>query len=171
MRVLAVLLLAASAVAAPPRGSDPDFALRMAVGQSRDALNAAFTAKSPFAAQVQAAYEGYEDGADMAPAYLAKGRELRETLGVVAAQLDAAAGQLPGTAAAIRRRASDAREMVQLYLALPRDVAALDARAGGREEVRALYVRAMTRVAEDGDYAAAAALRIRAVETSRRRPR
>lgn len=160
---LAVLLWLAGSVA-PSRAADPDFGLRMALGQSRDALNAAFTARSAFPGQVSDAYAGFENQEEAASKYLARGRDLRESLGIVAAQLDAAAGQLPGTAAAIRRRAQDARAMAQLYLTLPRDAA----RAGEDPEVQDLYVQAMSRIAFDGDYAAAEALRIRAVETSRR---
>jgi hypothetical protein len=170
--LLTAAVLAAPVCANPIPGTvaDPDMGLRMALGSSRDALNAAFTDKSPFWGQVQGAYEGYEDGADMAPMYISRGKELRETLGIVASQLEAARGQLPGTAAAIRRRAQEAREMVQLYLVLPRDVAGVDAKEGGAEELRSLFVQGMTKIAQDGDYAAAAAFRIRAVELSRRQP-
>ncbi len=168
--VAALLIAPAWANPVPGTAADPDLGLRLALGSSRDALNAAFTDKSPFAGQVQAAYEGYEDGADMAPLYIAKGKELRETLGIVASQLETARGQLPGTAAALRRRAQEAREMAQLYLVLPRDVAGIDAKEGGAEELRSLFVQGMTKIAQDGDYAAAAAFRIRAVELSRRQP-
>lgn len=178
-RSLLACLAAAAFAAAPARGGmppaaagGPDFALKMSLGQSAAALNAAFTAKSAFPGQVQAAYEGYEDGVDVAPRYLDKGKELREIVAVVQAQLDAvyadtSQGRTPDGTAWIRRRAAEARDMVQLYLVLPRDVAGLDAK-DGREDLRALFVRAMTKIAEDGDYASAGALRIRAVEGSRR---
>ncbi len=157
---LLALLLALPVLAA----TDPDLALRMSLEQSRAALHAAFTPKSPFSGQVQSAYSGYDDVGEATQLYLSRGMELRQTLGVVAAQLEAAKGQLPGTTAAIKRRVDSARGMAQLYLVLPRDVASLDAKGGGSEELRAIFISAMNKIAVDADYLAAEALRIRAVE-------
>ena len=163
MRILATVI--ATIVFATP---DPDLALRMSLEQSRAAVHAAFTPKSPFRGQVEAAYSGYDDAGEAVELYLSRGTELRQTLGVVAAQLEAAKGQLPGTAAAIRRRADSARSLAQLYLVLPRDVAGFDAKEGGREELRAVFISAMNKISVDGDYAAAEALRMRALEELRR---
>lgn len=168
----AAFAAAPARAAMPPAGGGPDFALKMSLGQAAATLNAALGAKSPFAGQVRAAYEGYEDGAEVAPRYLAKGKELREIVAVVQGQLDAvyadtSRGGTPDGTAWIRRRAAEARDMVSLYLVLPRDAAGADAEAG-REDLRGLFVQAMTKIADDGDYAAAGALRSRAVAQSRR---
>ncbi len=164
MSALLLALLTAPGLAGAPPAADPDFALKMALGQSRGALHASLAAGSPFGGQVRAAFEGYENADEACERYLGRGRDLGETAEIVAAQLEQARGQLPGTAAALRRRAGEARSMIQLYLVLPRDYASAQDRPAERD----LFADAMVKIAFDGDYAAAEARRIRAVERSRR---
>lgn len=152
-------LLAATAV--PARADSADAALCAGLAQSGDRLRLALRSGSDFPDQVGAAFDGQGSGEATAGDYLSRGRELYQLVATVDAQCRAAFGFRASPtsapeAAAVRRRAQSARRTADLYLALPRIMAELD--AGGDPAdlgLRPRYLRAMYRIADGPDYAAA----------------
>lgn len=155
-------LLAATAV--PARAASADAALCAGLAQSGDRLRLALRAGSDFPDQVGAAFDGQGSGEVTAGDYLTRGRELYRLVATVDAQCRAAFGFRASPtsapeAAAIRRRAQSAQRTAELYLALPRLMAELDAEGNPEDQsLRPQFLRAMYKIADGPDYAAAQVL-------------
>ncbi|MDE2143972.1 MAG: hypothetical protein KGJ84_16300 [Elusimicrobia bacterium] len=173
MRVLAmaVLLVAGAANAAQfmgktslPGASASDTALCLALGASGDRLRGAFAKGSDFPDSVYAAFEGQGSGDASAVSYLNRGQDLYQLVATVEAQCRATFGYNAGPrsdseAAAIRRRAQSAKKSADLYLNLPLIIANIDSAQNPAElGYRPQYLTAMYKIADGGNYEAAAAL-------------
>lgn len=160
MWALAVLL----AAAIPARASSTDEAMCAGLSRSGDRLRLALRPDSDFPDQVGAAFEGQGSGDATAGDYLTRGRELHQLVAAVDAQCRAAFGFRASPtsapeAAAIRRRAQSAQRTAELYLALPRLMAELDAEGNPADQgLRPQFLRAMYKIADGPDYAAAQVL-------------
>jgi hypothetical protein len=147
-----------------PASSATDAALCLALGQSRDRLRGAFANGSDFPDMVGAAFEGQGSGEATAGNYLTRGQDLYQLVAATEAQCQAALGYNAGPrsdaeAAAIRRRAHSAKRTADLYLDLPRTIANIDAAQNQLElGLRPQFLTAMYKIADGGNYEAAAAI-------------
>lgn len=168
---LAVLLSAVPASAAEfmgkaarPATSASDAALCTGLDQSRARLKSDFMRGSDFPGQVRAAFDGEGSADATAGNYLTRGQELYQLVATVEAQCRAAFGYGAGPTseaegAAVRRRAQSAKRASDLYLNLPRVIAAIDAREDPMElSLRPQFVTAMYKVADGPNYEAAEAI-------------
>jgi hypothetical protein len=174
----AVLLAGGTAVAAPgrPKVSSADAALCASLFRAADLLRLEFRAGSDFPDRVTRAFEGQGSGEATAADYVNRGRELVQLTATVDAQCRAAfgpgaGGTSPAEAAAIRRRAQEARRTADLYLELPRVMASIDEGQNPADEaLRPEFLKAMYKIADGPDYAAAQAI-ADAAQARRRRIR
>ena len=169
---LVVLLLASFANAAEFMGKTParpatsssDTALCMGLGASRDRLRGSFGKGSDFPDMVYAAFDGQGSGDATAVSYLRRGEDLYQLVATVEAQCQQAFGYNAGPrseaeAAAVRRRAQSAKKTADLYLDLPRTIANIDSAQNPAElGYRPQFLTAMYKIADGGNYEAAAAL-------------
>ncbi|MFI5347718.1 MAG: hypothetical protein ACHQ51_15190 [Elusimicrobiota bacterium] len=147
-----------------PVSSAGDAALCFSLGQSRDNLRGAFGKGSDFPDVVYAAFEGQGSGDATAGNYLTRGQELYQLVATTEAQCQAAIGPNAGPrsdaeAAAVRRRAQSAKKSTDLYMNLPRIIAAIDGSPNQMEQsLRPRFLDAMYKIADGGNYEAASTL-------------
>ena len=141
-----------------------DASLCLALGQSRDRLRGAFGKGSDFPDMVYAAFDGQGSGAATAESYLTRGRDLYQLVATTESQCQTALGynaapRSEAEAAAIRRRAHAAKKTADLYLDLPRTIVDIDAAQNQADlGLRPQFLTAMYKIADGGNYEAAAAI-------------
>ena len=146
-----------------PSSGSP-MALCYGLGQSDDRLRTAFGRGSTFPDQVYGAFAGQGSGDVTAGDYLRRGQELFQLVDTVQTQCRATFGAngaaaSPAEAAAIERRVRSAKRTADLYLDLPRTIDTIDAEQHPADlALRSQFLAAMYRIADGGNYEAAAAI-------------
>jgi hypothetical protein len=160
-------LVAASAGAAgfmaKPKSGYGDMSSCYGLGSADDRLRTAFAKGSTFPDMVYNAFAGQGSGDATAGDYLTRGQDLFQLVDTVAAQCRAtfAPGSNPPEqeAAPIRRRVQSAKHTADLYLDLPNTIAKIDAYQNPADlALRPQFLTAMYKIADGGNYEAAAAL-------------
>lgn len=164
--LIALLLAAGPARAAEfmgkvqrPANAAGDAALCAGLFQSADRIKLAFVKGSTFPDQVYGAFSGEGSGDATTHDYLVRGEDLYQLTATVSDQCRAAL-QTPGTsaaeAAAVRRRANEAKRTADLYLDLPATVQRIDdSGSEAQNALREQFVTAMHKIADGGNYSAA----------------